>query len=162
MHETGPSARCGRMSQRAWVTRWRGMTRAPPALSNQTPTTHSTASEGENVKDSSFHSVCRALGSHLGIDPERFRAAQHLSHDWALDALDLNVVALRIEQLEDVELSSVELGCVKTVGQLANLVRQRKQSHVMEHFLHELDHTLHHANRARERRWRARDRRAAY
>jgi acyl carrier protein len=116
----------------------------------------------KNVKDSSFHSVCSALGSHLGIDPERFRTSQHLSHDWALDALDLNVIALRIEQLEGVELSSVELHCVKTVGHLVNLVRQRKQSHELESWMNQLDHALHNANRARERRWRARDRRAAH
>ena len=114
------------------------------------------------MKDSSFHSVCSALGSHLGIDPERFRTSQHLSHDWALDALDLNVIALRIEQLEAVELSSVELRCVKTVGQLVNLVRQRKQSHELETWMNQLDHALHNANRARERRWRARDRRATH
>jgi acyl carrier protein len=114
------------------------------------------------VKDSSFHSVCSALGSHLGVDPERFRTSQHLSRDWALDALDLNVIALRIEQLESVELSSVELRCVKTVGQLINLVRQRKQSHELEAWMHQLDDTLHSASRARERRWRARDRRATH
>jgi acyl carrier protein len=136
--------------------------RAPSVVQLNAHDAKHCVSRRKNVKDSSFHSVCSALGSHLGIDPERFRTSQHLSHDWALDALDLNVIALRIEQLEGVELSSVELGCVKTVGQLVNLVRQRKQSHELEAWMHQLDHALHNANRARERRWRARDRRAAH
>jgi acyl carrier protein len=126
-------------------------------------TTQSTASAGEtNVKDSSFHSVCRALGSHLGIDPERFRAAQHLSRDWGLDELDLNMIALRLEELEGIELSSVELSCVETVGQLVNLFRQRSRSLELESWMNQLDLALHSANRARERRWPARDRRATH
>ncbi|HEY2732898.1 MAG TPA: acyl carrier protein [Polyangiales bacterium] len=104
------------------------------------------------MKDTSFHSVCSALGSHLGIDPEHFRAAQHLGKDWGLDQLDLKVVALHIEQLEGIELSSAELRCVKTVGQLANLLRQRKQSLDLELWMNHLDAALREDRRSRERR----------
>lgn len=103
------------------------------------------------MKDSSFHSVCSALGSHLEVDPERFRSAQHLTQDWGLDRLDLNVIALRLEQLEGVELSSAELECVHTVGHLVNLLRQRKQSLELETWMNELDQALRSGVRARMR-----------
>ncbi|HEX4355324.1 MAG TPA: acyl carrier protein, partial [Polyangiales bacterium] len=100
----------------------------------------------------SFHSVCSALGSHLGIDPEHFRATQHLGKDWGLDQLDLNVIALQLEQLEGLELSNAELCCVKTVGQLVNLLRQRKQSLDLETWMNHLDAALREDRRMRERR----------
>ena len=113
------------------------------------------------MKDSSFHSVRSAIGTHLGIDPERIRIGQRLDRDWGLDRLDLNVIALRLEQLEGIELTSIELQSVRTVGHLVNLLHQRKQSLELEAWMNQLDHALHTANRSRERRWRARDRRAA-
>jgi len=104
------------------------------------------------MNDSAFHSVCSALGSRLGIDRERFRASQHLARDWGLDQLDLNVVALHIEQLDGVELSSAELECVETVGQLVNLVRRRKRSLELETWMNELDRALRNGPSARELR----------
>jgi acyl carrier protein len=107
------------------------------------------------MQDSAFHAVCSALGSHLHVDQERFHADQHLVRDWGLDRLDLNVIALQLEQLEGIELSSTELECVHTVGQLANLLRQRKHSHALEVWMNELDRALRSGVRAGARRRRA-------
>jgi len=124
------------------------------------------------MKDSAFQSVCSALSTHLGFDPDSFRSGQHLAKDWGLDRLDLNVIALNLEQLEGIELSSAELACVQTVGHLVNLLRQRKQSFELESWMQQLDGALQGGSRARRgrrdsrearnRAWRAAARSAPY
>jgi acyl carrier protein len=75
------------------------------------------------MSDSTYSAVCNTLAAYFDVLPSEIRPDQQLRRDWGLDSLELNVVALRIEQLEDVEIRSSDLETVHTVGQLILLVR---------------------------------------
>jgi acyl carrier protein len=75
------------------------------------------------MSDSTYSAVCNTLAAYFDVLPSEIRPDQQLRRDWGLDSLELNVLALRIEQLEDVEIRSTDLETVHTVGQLILLVR---------------------------------------
>lgn len=75
------------------------------------------------MKDPTYLSVRNTLAGYLEVHPSEVRPEQQLERDWGLDRVELNVIALRLEEHEDVELRSQDLEKVHTVGQLVSLVR---------------------------------------
>lgn len=75
------------------------------------------------MKDHTYFSVCNTLAAHFDVGPSHVKPEQHLYRDWGVDPLELNVIALRIEVQEDIEIRARELEAVSTVGQLISLVR---------------------------------------
>ena len=75
------------------------------------------------MKDPTFLSVRNTLAEFLNVQPAQVKPDQRLERDWGLDRVELNVVALRLEETEDLEIRGEELESVHTVGQLVALVR---------------------------------------
>jgi acyl carrier protein len=75
------------------------------------------------MRDSTYASVCSTVAAYFDVDPTQVKPEQWLHDDWGLDALELNVLAHRIEQVEGIALRGHGLDSVQTVGQLINLVR---------------------------------------
>ena len=68
--------------------------------------------------------VVVALANHLQVDPLAIEISQRLEADWGLDALDVVLVSLRLEELLDVEIPLSDLQEVETVADLVTLARQ--------------------------------------
>lgn len=75
------------------------------------------------MRDSTYASVCSTVAAFFDVDPTHVKPDQWLRNDWGLNGLELNMLALRIEQVEGVGIRSQDLNAVHTVGQLINLVR---------------------------------------
>jgi acyl carrier protein len=75
------------------------------------------------MRDSTYASVCSTVAAYFDVDPTHVKPDQALHDDWGLDAVELNVLAHRIEQVERIELRGHGLEAVQTVGQLISLVR---------------------------------------
>jgi acyl carrier protein len=75
------------------------------------------------MKDQTYVSVCNTLAAYFEVSPAHVKPDQQLRRDWGVDSVELNVIALRIEEHEDVELRASDLENVDTVGQLIALVR---------------------------------------
>ena len=75
------------------------------------------------MRDSTHASVCSTVAAYFDVDPTHVKPEQWLRNDWGLDAIELNILALRIEQVEGVAIRSEDLNAVHTIGQLINLVR---------------------------------------
>jgi acyl carrier protein len=75
------------------------------------------------MRDSTQASVCSTVAAYFNVDPTHVKPEQWLRNDWGLDPLELDILALRIEQVERVAIRSQDLNAVHTVGQLINLVR---------------------------------------
>jgi acyl carrier protein len=63
-----------------------------------------------------------ALALHLDAPPETLAEGQHLEADLGLDALDLILVVLRLDELADAEFPVAELEHAQTVADLVDLV----------------------------------------
>jgi hypothetical protein len=98
-----------------------------------TPSTTRVASAESHVldrgRDSALDLVCRTLALHLGIADGEVHQDQLLADALGLDPLDLVLVALRLEELEEMHLAIPraefpvgELEGVVTVSDLADLV----------------------------------------
>lgn len=81
------------------------------------------------MKDSSYQTVCDALCRQLGIENTRFLPALQLDNDLHLDALDRDLIALWLEDTEDVEIEGEAMQSAKTVGQLVRMLRSLKREH---------------------------------
>src|SRR4051794_11872842 len=75
------------------------------------------------MKDHTYLSVCNTLAAYFEVSPSDVKPDQRLRSDWGVDPVELNVIALRIEEQEDVEIRARDLASVETVGQLIALVR---------------------------------------
>lgn len=81
------------------------------------------------MRDSTYASVCSTVAAYFDVDPTRVKPDQWLHEDWGLDAIELNVLAHRIEQVEGIALRGHHgLDSVQTVGQLISLVRALHRS----------------------------------
>jgi len=67
--------------------------------------------------------VCFSLALHLGIAPGDVHPFMSLEEDLGLDPLDLVLVVLRLEELGEAEFPVAELEGIRTVNDLANVVR---------------------------------------
>jgi acyl carrier protein len=76
-----------------------------------------------HMRDSTQASVCSTVAAYFDVDPTHVKPEQWLRSDWGLDTIELNVLAMRIEQVEGIEIRSQDLDAVQTVGQLITLVR---------------------------------------
>jgi acyl carrier protein len=72
---------------------------------------------------STAHLVHAAVAMHVGLDAHAIEPSQRLSHDLGLDAFDLVLVALRLEELEPSrgEFPMEELVSIRTVRDLTAL-----------------------------------------
>jgi acyl carrier protein len=85
------------------------------------------------MKDQTYLSVCNALATYFEVSPAQVKPDQQLRRDWGVDPVELNVIALRIEEREDVEIRARDLENVDTVGQLIALVRAiRRRNEIAE------------------------------
>jgi acyl carrier protein len=75
------------------------------------------------MKDQTYLTVCNTLAAYFEVEPVHVKPDQRLLDDWGLDPVELNLIALKIEAAEDVEIRSSDLENVETVGQLIALVR---------------------------------------
>jgi len=75
------------------------------------------------MKDQTYLTVCNTLATYFEVAPSHVKPEQRLRDDWGLDPVELNLIALRIEAVEDVEIRARELENIETVGQLIALVR---------------------------------------
>jgi acyl carrier protein len=75
------------------------------------------------MRDSTYASVCSTVAAYFDVDPTHVKPEQWLRADWGLDAVELDVLAHRIEQVERIAVRGHGLDSVQTVGQLINLVR---------------------------------------
>jgi acyl carrier protein len=85
------------------------------------------------MKDQTYLSVCHALASYFEVRPAHVKPDQQLRRDWGVDPVELNVIALKIEEQEHIEISARDLENVDTVGQLIALVRAiRRRDEIAE------------------------------
>ncbi len=63
-------------------------------------------------------SVCRALALHLNRPPSSIHAFHRLEEDLDVTPLEIVLVALDIEELEEIEIPMEDLEGMKTVGDL--------------------------------------------
>lgn len=75
------------------------------------------------MKDQTYVHVCNTLAAYFEVAPVHVKPDQRLRHDWGLDPIELNTIALKIEDAEDVEIRPSDLDNIETVGQLIALVR---------------------------------------
>jgi len=75
------------------------------------------------VKDPTYLSIRKTLAEYLSVQPAQVRPDQRLDREWGLDRTELSGLALRLEEVEDIEIRSEDLDAVQTVGQLVALVR---------------------------------------
>jgi acyl carrier protein len=80
------------------------------------------------MRDSFHDLVCAAIARHLDVDPRAIEAAHRLDRDLALSSLDLVLIALRLEEREQIEFPVGALASVATVGELTSLVRSWVQA----------------------------------
>lgn len=69
-----------------------------------------------------FDLVRLALALHLDLEPDTITIAARLEDDLGLDALDLVLVLLRLEELGEAELPVADLENAETVADLVDLV----------------------------------------
>jgi acyl carrier protein len=106
------------------------------------------------MKDLIHVSVCNALAAYFEVSPAHVRPDQRLQRDWGVDPVELNVIALRIGEQEDVEIRARDLENVDTVGQLIALVRAlRRRNEIAEEItlVHERPHAGERRLKERER-----------
>ena len=60
------------------------------------------------------------LGRYLAMDPGRITAEMHLSRDLGLDALDLVLISVRLEEFEHVEVPVAAIATAETVADFVN------------------------------------------
>jgi acyl carrier protein len=63
-----------------------------------------------------------ALASHLGVPPEAVSLAHELDRDLGLDALDIVLVALRLENVLEAEIPIADLELAVTVQDFADVI----------------------------------------
>lgn len=105
------------------------------------------------MKDHTYLSVCHTLATYFEVSPSHVKPDQRLRHDWGVDPVELNLIAARIEEHEDVEIRAHDLENVATVGQLIALVRAiRRRNELAEEITLVRDRRDSGAHRPRERR----------
>ncbi len=67
--------------------------------------------------------VRNAVARHLSLDAAQIVPALHLRNDLGLDPLDLVLIALRLEDMEQIDFPIEQLGSVATVAELTRLFR---------------------------------------
>ena len=67
--------------------------------------------------------VSLIISRHLDIEPRRFDPTCRLDADLGLDPLDLVLIALRVEDLVEIDFPIAALEFVSTVDELASVVR---------------------------------------
>jgi acyl carrier protein len=75
------------------------------------------------MKDSLEGIVRRAVAQHLGVDSSEIQSTHHFQRDLAFQPLDVVLIAIRLEEIEDVELPIDRLDSIETVGELTRLLR---------------------------------------
>ena len=73
------------------------------------------------TKDSFDATVRKTIAHHVGLDPAQVEPALSLTNDLGLDPLDLVLIALRLEDIEQIDFPIEQLGTVHTVGELTRL-----------------------------------------
>jgi acyl carrier protein len=82
-----------------------------------------TPSRSRAEPDAALELVRYALAQHLGADVDEIDADHLLDEELGLDPLDLVLIALRLEELGEVEFPVAELETITTVGELTEMVR---------------------------------------
>ena len=67
--------------------------------------------------------VRSAIARHLSVDVSQIVPILHLRNDLGLHPLDLVLIALRLEDMEQIDFPIEQLGSVETVGELTALFR---------------------------------------
>jgi acyl carrier protein len=83
-----------------------------------------TGSKGEPMNDPLADIVRRAVAEHLDVEPGGIQAAHRFARDLELHPLDVVLIALRLEEVEGVELPIDRLDSVETVAELTKLLRR--------------------------------------
>jgi acyl carrier protein len=105
------------------------------------------------MKDHTYLTVCNTLAAYFEVNPGHVKPDQRLRRDWGVDSVELNVIALRIEEQEDVEIRARDLENVDTVGQLIGLVRAiRRRNELAEEITLVRDRRDPEERRPKERR----------
>ena len=84
------------------------------------------------MNDSAYQAVCDALARQLRSDAHQFSMRDQLQGDLGLLPMDLDMVALWLEDLEGVELPSERLRSIRSVGQLVRMLREQKRAEEAE------------------------------
>jgi acyl carrier protein len=84
------------------------------------------------MKYTSHETVTAALADHLDVDPLAIVGTQDLEDDWGLDALDLVLLALRVEDMLDVRVPLDALEGARTVADFARVVRGAERPTALE------------------------------
>ena len=75
------------------------------------------------MNDSLNRLVCEVVARHLQVEPRAIDAKTMVQQDLELDPLDLVLIALRIEELEQIEFPIAHLEHVRSVGDIVEIVR---------------------------------------
>jgi acyl carrier protein len=75
------------------------------------------------MNDSLNRLVCEVVARHLQMEPRAIDPHTTVRQDLELDPLDLVLIALRIEEIERIEFPIARLEHVRTVGDIAKIVR---------------------------------------
>jgi acyl carrier protein len=75
------------------------------------------------MNDACRETITLALAEHLDVDPLAIEGSQDLENDWGLDALDLVLLAIRIEDRLEIRVPLARLETARTVGDLERVVR---------------------------------------
>jgi acyl carrier protein len=67
--------------------------------------------------------VCEVVARHLDVEPRTITLRTTVDRDLALDALDLVLIAIRIEEMSGIEFPIARLESVRTVADLTKIVR---------------------------------------
>jgi acyl carrier protein len=84
------------------------------------------------MQDDELTLVCFALALHLRIDPGAIEPFMSLEDELGLDPVDLVLVVLRLEELGEVEFPVADLEGIRTVADLADLVRAWNRAEIPE------------------------------
>jgi acyl carrier protein len=104
------------------------------------------------MQDHIYLSVCHTLATYFEVNPAHVKPDQSLRRDWGVDPVELNVIAVRIEEREDVEIRANDLENVETVGQLIALVRAiRRRNELAEEITLVRDRRASGVHRPKER-----------
>jgi acyl carrier protein len=72
--------------------------------------------------------VRQVVARHLAVAPCEIAPMQHLERDLGLDPLDLVLIALRLEDIEQIEFPMSRLEGAETVGDLTRILRAVRAS----------------------------------
>jgi len=119
------------------------------------------------MDDSRHEIIIVTLAAYLGVHPSAIQGTQDLARDWGLDALDLALLSLRLEDALDVSIGDDEIDQLRTVADLGVLVRGAPISSGDELSLRvslssSLREELRRTPRRERRKWMARQKRHGF